>query len=134
MRLKVHITVILTLGLATIASAQESDASFYEKQARKDAHQEQTIIFSSTEDEKDFWKDQIRYEEELKTKNLIAYQVYMNEKREAYSKHAHSCNNQCTHSDYFYEQASIYFAYKNNKNFSKEAIGAIVQVASPRIF
>lgn len=134
MRLKVHITVFLALGLAAIASAQENDLSFYENQAKKDAYKEQTAIFLNVDDEKDFWQDQVRYEKELKTKNRLAYQVYMTSKQEAYSKHAHSCNNQCTHSDYFYEKASIYFTYKDNENISKGAVGSIVQVASPRIF
>ncbi len=134
MRLKVHITVWFTLGLAAMASGQEKDIPFYENQAWKDAHQEQSTSFSSLEDEKDFWQDQNRYEKDLKTKDNLAYHSYMIAKRAAYSKHAETCENHCTHSDYYYEQASIYFTYKNNENFSREAIGTLVQVASPRIF
>lgn len=134
MRLKVHITVLLTLGLATIAWAQENTVSFYKDQARKDAHLEQTSTFSSLEDEKDFWNDQVHYENDLKNQNNVAYKIYMDEKIKAYSNHAEACNNNCTHTDYYYQQASFYFTYKDSENNSKEAIGTIVQVASPRIF
>nr|WP_297786850.1 hypothetical protein [uncultured Allomuricauda sp.] len=134
MRLKVHITVWLTLGLAAMAWGQKGEVPFYEKQAWKDAHQEQSTTFSSLEDEKDFWQDQNRYEKDLKTKDNIAYNIYMTAKRKAYSEYAETCGNDCRHSDYYYEQASKYFTYKESENFSREAIGASVQVASPRIF
>lgn len=134
MRLEVHITVWFTLGLAAMAFGQESNGSFYEKQAWKDARQEQSTTFSSIEDEKDFWQDQNRYERDLQTKNKLSYNSYMNAKRNAYSEHAETCGGHCTHSDYYYQQASVYFTFKNNGNFSRKAIGTIVQVASPRIF
>ncbi|MBO0331195.1 hypothetical protein [[Muricauda] lutisoli] len=134
MRLKVHITVWFTLALAAMALGQEKDVPFYEKQAWKDAHQEQSTTFSSLEDEKDFWKDQNRYEKDLKTKDDLAYNSYMVAKRAAYSEHAKTCGNHCAHSYYYYERASIYFSFEINENFSREAIGTLVQVASPRIF
>jgi len=126
--------VLFAFGLATMASAQNNSDSFYENQARKDAQLEQSSTFSSLEDEKDFWNDQIRYETDLQNQNNEAYKVYIKEKRMAYSKHAENCNNNCTHTDYYYQQASFYFTYKADEHYSKEAIGALVQVASPRIF
>ncbi len=123
-----------TLGLASTVLAQEGETSFYEEQARKDALNEQSAVFYNVEDEKDFWRDQVRYEKDLKTQDSKAYNNYMEAKRMAYSEHAEFCKNQCTHSDYYYQQASFYFTYKDNQNFSKEATGEIVQVASPRIF
>ena len=134
MRVATPLMVLFALGLATMVSAQDNTVSFYEKQARKDAHLEQTSTFSSLEDEKDFWNDQIRYETDLQNQNSAAYKVYMDAKRMAYSKHAQACDNNCVHSDYYYQQASFYFTYKANEHYSKEIIGAIVQVASPRIF
>ncbi|NDV17182.1 hypothetical protein GO009_14245 [Muricauda sp. TY007] len=132
MRITTLLTVLFALGLATVVSAQDNPVSFYEKLARKDAQLEQSSTFSSLEDEKDFWYDQVRYEKDLKTQDSKAYNIYMNTKRAAYSEHAESCRNQCTHSDYYYQQASFYFTYKSNQSLSKEAIGTIVQVASPR--
>ncbi|AEM70674.1 hypothetical protein Murru_1634 [Allomuricauda ruestringensis DSM 13258] len=134
MRITTLLAVLFALGLATVVSAQDNTVSFYEKQARKDAQLEQSSTFSSLEDEKDFWYDQARYEKDLKTQDSKAYNIYMKAKRLAYSEHAESCKNQCIHSDYYYKQASFYFTYKDNQNLSKEAVGEIVQVASPRIF
>src|SRR6056297_2513219 len=119
MRLKVHITLIFALGLATMASAQENNISFFEEQARKDAQKEQSSVFANIEDEKDFWNDQIRYETDLQNQNSTAYKVYINEKRMAYSKHAEACNNHCKHTDYYYQQASFYFTNKTNEQSSK---------------
>ncbi|MDF0717651.1 hypothetical protein PY092_15920 [Muricauda sp. 334s03] len=133
MRLKAQLAVLFTLALVATASAQDN-LPFYEELARKDAHREQSSIFSNLEDEKDFWYDQVRYEKELKKQQSTAYKVYMEAKRVAYSKHAEECNNSCTHSDYYYQQASFYFTYKNTEIFAQEATDGIVQVASPRIF
>ena len=134
MRLKVQITVLFTLGLVTMALAQDNTASFFEKLAQKDAQLEQSVSFSNLEDEKDYWNDQIRYEKDLKELDVRSYNVYMNEKRIAYSKHAEACNNHCKHSDYYYQQAGFYFIYKDTENYTKGATDGIVQVASPRIF
>ncbi|MCK0160931.1 hypothetical protein [Allomuricauda sp. F6463D] len=134
MNLKVQIILLLTFGLATMSTAQENQYSFYKAQAQSDAKYEQSFVVVSAEDEKDYWEDQERYERDLKNQNSEAYNVYMNEKRSAYTKHAQLCKDLCTHSDYFYQQASFYFMYKDNENNSKEAFGSIVQVASPRIF
>ena len=134
MRITTLLTVLFALGLATVVMAQDYTVSFYEKQARKDAQNEQSAVFYNVEDEKDFWYDQVRYEKGLKTQNSKAYHIYMKAKRSAYSKHAEFCENQCTHSDYYYQQASFYLTYKDNQSLSKEAAGEIVQIASPRIF
>ena len=133
MKLKVQITLLFTLFLAAITSAQEDQYSFYKEQARKDANYEQSLVVVNAEDEEDYWKDQERYEKGLKKHDSTAYKVYMNEKRAAYSEHAQRCGNDCIHSDFYYQQASFYFIYSpENQNFSKETIGLIVQVASPR--
>ncbi|MFN3138036.1 MAG: hypothetical protein ACE37L_10140 [Allomuricauda sp.] len=134
MRLQIHIAIWFTLGLATIGTAQNSNLSFYKELAQKDALREQTIAFSNIEDEKDFWNDQIQFENDLRVQNVAAYQVYMNEKRVAYSNHAEECKNGCTHSDLYYQQAGFYFTYSDDTILTKEAVGTVVQVASPRIF
>lgn len=133
MRLKAQLAVLFTLALASTALAQDN-LPFYEEQARKDAYREQSSTFSSLEDEKDFWYDQVQYEKELKKQHGSASKAYMEAKRIAYSKHAEECKNDCTHSDYYYQQASFYFTYKNNEIFPQKAIDGIVQVASPRFF
>jgi hypothetical protein len=38
------------------------------------------------------------------------------------------------HSDLYYKQAGFYFIYSDDTIYSKEAVGTVVQVASPRIF
>ena len=134
MRLQIHIAIWFTLGLATASIAQHNGLSFYQELARKDALREQTIAFSNIEDEKDFWNDQIQFENDLRVQNVPAYQVYMNEKRMAYSKHAEKGKNDCTHSDFYYKQAGFYFTYSDDTILTKEAVGTVVQVASPRIF
>ncbi|MDF0707814.1 hypothetical protein [Flagellimonas okinawensis] len=135
MRLKVHITLFFTLALAAMGMAQEGKDSFFRKQALKDAIREQSATYATLEDEKDFWQDQNQYEKDLESKDKDSYTVYMNAKRSAYSEHAELCGDHCTHSDFYYEQASYYFTYIGDKNFTKEAIaGSIVQVASPRSF
>ncbi|MHA7865428.1 hypothetical protein [Flagellimonas marinaquae] len=134
MRLQIPIAIWFTLGLATASMAQHNGLSFYQGLARKDALREQTIAFSNIEDEKDFWNDQIQFENDLKIQNLRAYQVYMNEKRVAYSNHAEECKNGCTHSDLYYQQAGFYYTYSDDTILTKEVVGTVVQVASPRIF
>ncbi len=133
MELKVQITLLFTLFLAATTSAQEDQYSFYKEQARKDANYEQSLVVVKAEDEEDYWKDQQRYENDLKKQNSTACMVYMNEKRAAYSEHAKLCGNHCIHSDYYYQQASFYFIYNtDNQNFTEETIGSTLQVASPR--
>ena len=133
MRLKVQITALLAFGWAPMLSAQDRELSFYEKQAQKDAQHEQLMVFSSTEDEKDFWNDQTSYENDLKAHDNICYHSYMKAKQSAYSDHAQSCGNSCSHSDYYYHRASIYFTYKNELDISKEVIVNSPQIASPHI-
>ena len=133
MRLKVQITLLFALGFFYTVSAQDGELSFYEKQAQKDAQNEQLSVFFSLEDEKDFWKDQKGYEKDLKTKSPLAYGAYMKAKKAAYSSHAESCKNDCTHSDFYYQQASFYFTYNGEQNILEEVIAETVQIASPRI-
>ena len=134
MRLKTLFTVLFALGLAAMAFAQESEYSFYEAQARKDFHYEQSLVLVSNEDVEDYWKDQARFERDLKKHDGNAYNVYMNEKKTVYAEHAKSCGEQCRHGRDYYQHALLYFTYTDDQYLSKEAIESVVQIASPRIF
>lgn len=133
MKIKVQITALCVFGLITMMSAQDNELSFYQKLAQKDAHNEQLSVFFSMEDEKDFWKDQTSYENDLKAHDDRSYHIYMKAKQSAYSEHAQSCGDNCEHSDYYYHRASIYFTYKNELDISNEIIVNSPQIASPRI-
>ena len=80
MRLRVQIVALFALGVITKISAQDNEIPFYEKQARKDAQHEQLSVFFSMEDEKDFWKDQTSYENDLETQDNASYHIYMTAK------------------------------------------------------
>lgn len=133
MRLKVHITILFALGLATIGTAQETKDSFFRNQAVKDAHYEQSYTFANLEDEKDFWHDQHQYEKDLATKNIKAYSVYMRGKKAAYREYEKLCGDQCKHSKYFHDRSRVYISYTEDQFPLKEITSSVVQITSPRI-
>ncbi|WP_318312190.1 hypothetical protein [Flagellimonas crocea] len=134
MRLQILFAVLFTVGWSSLTSAQEEQNSFYENLAIKDAQYEQYFVFMNAEDEKDFWKDQKRYENDLRKQNSEWYHSYLNGKRIAYSQHAKACSSHCTHSELFFEEAKRYFIYYDNKTFLGDPADIIVQIDSPRIF
>ncbi|MCR9226715.1 MAG: hypothetical protein NXH90_04745 [Flavobacteriaceae bacterium] len=134
MRLRVQILVLFALGAITNIFAQDNEISFYEKQARKDAQHEQLSVFFSMEDERDFWKDQSGYENDLETQDNASYHIYMKVKQSAYLGHAKSCGNHCGHSSYYYQRAGLYLTYNAKQDISKETIAEVRQIASPRIY
>ncbi len=94
------------LGLAQAHNVKNMD--FYLELGFKDAIYEQTMGSISHEDEVDFWKDQKSFELQLKRKDPVAHQNYLNGKHIAYGQHKKHCNESCGHSDLYLRQASFY--------------------------
>ncbi|MBO0323790.1 hypothetical protein J0X14_15880 [Muricauda sp. CAU 1633] len=90
--------------------------SFYSQLAQKDAAYEQSLVLHSEKDELDFWKDQKRYEQDLKKSDEAAYRTYMKEKIEAYHQHFASCSISCYHTKQHLEKAKTYLSYSNEEN------------------
>ncbi|SFR34571.1 hypothetical protein SAMN04490243_0852 [Robiginitalea myxolifaciens] len=82
--------------------------SFYFRQGQNDATLEQTLVFSSEQDELDYWKDQRAYERALLDKDIQEFTTYILAKQLVYSAHKHSSTKACAHGDYFHLRASYY--------------------------
>lgn len=85
-----------------------NDLSFYFRQGQNDATLEQSLVFSSEQDELDYWKDQRAYEQALQERNKREFTAYILAKQLVYSAHDHSSTKACEHGDYFHLRASYY--------------------------
>ncbi|NER09677.1 hypothetical protein SAMN06265375_101807 [Muriicola jejuensis] len=83
---------------------------FYEQMALSDAHMEETMRFTSQEDEADYWKDQLNFEKKLKEKEYSAYKIYIFYKRRAYQSHQAECDITVNHGKGYNRQALFYSA------------------------
>jgi len=121
-----YIGFLFLLSIPAMSFSQEKNKFiFFEKQAWKDAKTEQQMIVIQPEDELDFWKDQLGFEEILKKDNLAAYQVYINGKSEAYRKHAQDCSKTCQHGTQYYLKATFYHANAVKKEDKKNPLSVI---------
>ncbi|SFC06910.1 hypothetical protein SAMN04487891_105193 [Flagellimonas taeanensis] len=134
--------MLLALTFSTVMVAQEKGTeapeldrdSYYEQRAREDAEYEQALEMRNEEDEKDFWKDQDKYEKDLRKRDKKAYKAYMKGKRDAYAEHAAHCDNHCHHSDHYHRQAQIYYTYHEyHYPRSSTVVQSRVRVATPRV-
>jgi len=139
MRFTALLVVLFTLSLARVASAQEKRGNqnlhlFYEEQAKADAKYEQSLSMKNEDDEKDFWKDQQRFEKDLRKVDREAYRIYMNGKKNAYVEHAEHCADFCHHSDLYYDQANYYYLYHEYHSPERSTTSRSgFQITSPRI-
>ena len=92
--------------------SKETKTSYYKKRAKEDAKFEQKYKATSKKDEKKFWKEQKEYEKDLKKKDKLAYEAYMQGKRDAYAEHKTNCNHHCDHGHYYHSHASFYYHYE----------------------
>jgi len=106
----VLILLPLTINSQVIDSKKE-EIAFYAAMAQKDALFEQSIPLDVEEDEMDFWRDQKKFEQDLKQNNYTAYKAYLQGKNEAYYFHEQHCDSSCNHGEYYYLQASFYYTY-----------------------
>ena len=135
-------TTLLALIFSTALTAQEKETqhteldrdSYYEQRAREDAEYEQALAMRNEEDEKDFWKDQERYEKDLRKRDKKAYRAYMKGKRDAYAEHAAHCDHYCHHSDHYHRQAQMYCTYHEYHYPRRSTVVQTgVRVATPRV-
>ena len=109
MRSLITISVFLLLVSYGI-QAQEAPfekLDFYVALAMNDAKLEQNNNLLNSEDERDFWIDQINFEKKLSSKNPKAYRAYLSGKHIAYARHQKECSGH-KHSPFYYRQASFY--------------------------
>ncbi|MFD2100550.1 hypothetical protein [Flagellimonas iocasae] len=109
----------------------EEKRIFFGELAQRDAVHEQSLISYNKEDELDFWRDQERYEKDLQEHHHVAYNAYMEGKKEAYLDHAKLCGDKCTHSDSYFERAYFYYSYEQPD--IKNTVSTIMGVQIPSI-
>ena len=95
-----------------VEEKQESKTSYYEKRAKEDAKFEQQYTAETKKEERKFWKEQKEYEKELKRKDKVAYDAYMQGKKDAYAEHRNHCSNHCSHGHYYHSHATFYYRYE----------------------
>ena len=95
-------------GFGQDEKAIEQDLEFYRVMALNDAQMEEDLVFSNEEDEADYWKDQFRFEKELKEKEYSAYRNYIHHKRLAYLEHQSECEISEKHGKGYLAQAKFY--------------------------
>ena len=114
--------MLLPMGMLA-QNAHISDVElFYASLAKKDSTYELNHIFTSPEDERDFWKDQKTYEAALALKNSTAHQYYLKHKAKHYRQHKLVCSSECMHSETNKQHTSIYF---NSEDASLEGIAVV---------
>jgi hypothetical protein len=92
---------------------QEKDAiigqeDYYKERAKEDAKFAQEFNAKSKSEEKSFWKDQRAFEKELKKKDEVIHEAYMQGKKDAYAKHHNHCDAHCYHRAYSKFHVSSY--------------------------
>lgn len=125
-------TFLSSFGLK--AQDLSSDLStYYQVRAKEDAAYEQSVKFKDNADEEDFWKDQKRYEKELKRRNKKAFVVYMNSKKDAYTTHSKNCSDACQHNENFHRHTFYYHSYEKAFYPRRLVMGAQLPVDTPRV-
>lgn len=91
--------------------AQKDQLSFFSGMGQADGVYEQAVLFSTEQDELDYWKDQRAFELALLRQNPGAYRIYLEAKHQVYAAHRHLCGPTCKHGDYYWLQASFYIQF-----------------------
>lgn len=86
----------------------ENTIAFYTQLAQRDAAYEYHMSLRALEDEKDFWKDQIHFEEQLSKNNPRGYHIYLRTKSKAYRSYQKECAGLCVHSEHYLRRAAFY--------------------------
>ncbi|MAY86522.1 hypothetical protein ACH3O9_06070 [Leeuwenhoekiella sp. A16] len=117
-------------------SGDDKKMAYYEQRAKQDAAFERSYKAESEAEEEAFWKEQHKYEENLKKEDEVAYKAYMRGKRDAYKEHKKHCDHHCHHSEHYYSEASFYY-YSNNRSYYKPAprstIRTDVRINTPNV-
>lgn len=105
------ITVLTLMSYSGHTQGTETDIAFfefYESIALRDAQLEATLVFTSEEDESDYWKDQLNFEKRLKKELYRAYKTYIFFKRKAYQEHQKECDIVAYHGNGYNTKALFY--------------------------
>ncbi|WP_222983014.1 hypothetical protein [Flagellimonas meishanensis] len=104
---------VIAFGFCTGMLAQKTNGEYinYEDLALRDARYEQTMVMLNDEDERDYWKDQKKYENDLRRLNQNDYHSYMTVKSHAHSLHAKHCSSLCNHRDLYFKFIKHYTSY-----------------------
>lgn len=104
---------VLALGFSMGMLAQKIDSTptNYKYLALRDAQYEQTMVVLNNEDENDFWKDQLTFENDLRSFDPDVYHTYMKAKCAAYILHAKDCNGNCGQGALFHKMMEHYKSY-----------------------
>ncbi len=139
--MKTIFTVLLFLS-ASFMNGQESKTitkedkkKYYQKRAKEDAEFEQQFKVKSKSEEKKFWKEQKNYEKELKRKDKVAYEAYMEGKRDAYAEHRTHCDSHCHHGYYYEYHARFYFSghYEYESRRYRRSSGTSIRIGTPSV-
>ena len=139
--IKSFFTIIIFISATFIFSqeakktSKEDLKSYYQKRASEDAKFEQNFKATSKSEERKFWKEQKDYEEDLKEKDSIAHEAYMNGKRDAYAAHSENCNNHCDYSRYYHSHVVLYYqaSYRQERRPYRRSTETKVQIRMPRV-
>ena len=109
-QVSLHILLFFMLPLLVVAQEYptENTIAFYTQLAQRDATYEYSMSLRASEDEKDFWKDQIHFEEQLAQRNPMGYHIYLRTKSEAYRSYQKQCAGACEHSEHYLRRAAFY--------------------------
>ena len=109
-RFSLHILLFSLLPFLGVAQEYplENTIAFYTQLAQRDAAYEYTMSLRALEDEKDFWKDQIHFEEQLADHNPMGYHIYLKTKSETYRSYQKQCAGTCAHSEEYLRRAAFY--------------------------
>lgn len=140
--------LVFAFGLFTNAQAQatkveyksqvavQQNSSYYQQRAIEDAQHEQAFKASSKKEERAFWKEQKKYEKNLKSKDRRSYRVYIEAKNDAYAAHYNDCNGTCHHSDYYYQHAGYYYYEYRQPRYNtatRTTINTNIGVSTPSV-
>jgi hypothetical protein len=137
MRTLFLVFAFLSFGLLQAQEKEEkkvSKTAYYKQRAKEDAKFEQEYKAKSKKEQRKFWKEQKAYERDLKEKDKIAYEAYMQGKRDAYAEHNEHCNHHCSHGYYYHSHARYYYTYEYRRQPRyNSSINTRVRISAPRI-
>lgn len=120
------ILAVTLLFASTISYGQNQEKDsiigkedYYKERAKEDAKFEQEFNSKSKSEDKSFWKDQRAYEKELKKKDEIAHEAYMQGKKDAYAEHNNHCDAHCNHGAYY--KVHVRYYYHHNQSYERRS-------------
>jgi hypothetical protein len=141
--------ILLIFSFGPHMKAQQSRASdqgqvetksrmpYYQQRGLEDAQHEQELEVKSKAEEYTFWQEQRQYEKELKKNDRRAHRAYLQGKKEGYAVHHKYCDNNCHHSEYWYQHAGYYYYEyrepRNQNRTSRTTVNTQIGVRTPKV-